>query len=429
MIDPNNRLFISEMVACNHAINNLGDLNFAFPIIMRWSGTIRANRLRRGNVGEINFAVVETDDTLYCFFGGILDNPGRLLIMEGWSDPNDIENTQGWNTWAYFFGRVRALPLLPLVDFGSRQIVMVGHSAGAMVAEFVYSYVFGQENRPDDLWLLTGAPRALASGYSGRYGRPTVYRIQLQNDLFPCMPPRLDEWPEFVITAIPVDLPAAVADVLGPAGNPRSAASISLWPKFSHPPGGMLITDDGYGFAKTVPVPATGVIQGNFPFQQSFANIAGAPAHNLTSYVSAVRNWFVLNPGWIKEEVDEAVGSIGGGDWGREIGLICPFDNFGQIDFGPSGRIRQMSSIVQTTTVPMANGKTGGALYLRGQLVATFPSRSRAKTAAGKLNKFLAKLPTADEVSTSGLADGMLQYLNEAAIGGGVDKRPVRVVS
>jgi len=32
-------------------------------------------------------------------------------------------------------------------------------------------------------------------------------------------------------------------------------------------------------------------------------------------------------------------------------------------------------------------------------------------------------------VSTSGLADGMLQYLNEAALGGGVDKRPVRVVS
>jgi len=77
----------------------------------------------------------------------------------------------------------------------------------------------------------------------------------------------------------------------------------------------------------------------------------------------------------------------------------------------------------------LTNGKTGGALYLRGQLVATFPTVSRARTAAGKLNKFLAKLPSADEVSTSGLADGMLQYLNEAALGGGVDKRPVRVVS
>jgi hypothetical protein len=87
------------------------------------------------------------------------------------------------------------------------------------------------------------------------------------------------------------------------------------------------------------------------------------------------------------------------------------------------------NSIVQTGSVPLADGSLGGSLYLRGQLVATFPTVGRARTAASRLNRFLAKLPSATEVSTSGLSDGMLQYLAEAAIGGGVDKRPVKVVT
>jgi len=251
----------------------------------------------------------------------------------------------------------------------------------------------------------------------------------LQNDLFPCMPPRFDEWPEFCITAFPLALPQAISNVLGPMGTPGAAPSIELWPRFSHPGGGLLITDDGFGFAQTAPVPATRIQVPGIPFQQSFANIAGAPSHNLTSYVSAVNNWVTLNPGWVKEDADETPGPSSGASWGAEIGLILPLNDQDEVDFGPSGRLQRMASIVTTTTVPLTNGKTGGALYLRGQLVATFPTVSRARTAAGKLNKFLAKLPSADEVSTSGLADGMLQYLNEAALGGGVDKRPVRVVS
>lgn len=429
MVDPNNRAFLKDMVACNNALNNVGDLQTAFPIITRWSGQIGNNRIYRGRVGEINFAVVETGDTLYCFFGGILDNPGRELILEGWSDRLAVENVQGWNVWAYFFGRVRALPLLPLTSFANRQIIMVGHSAGAMVAEFVYSFVFGQENRADDLWLLTGAPRGLATGFSGRYGRPTVYRFQLQNDLFPCMPPRFDEWPEFVLTGLGLSLPQQLRLTLEALDTPPGSPAISLWPLFSHPPGGMLITEDGYGFAQTVPTPATQIQVPGIPFQQSFANIAGAAAHNLTSYVSAVNNWATLNPAWTKEDSDETPGPSSGGDWGPEIGLILPLNDLAEVDFGPSGRLRNVPNIVTTTNVPLASGKTGGALYLRGQLVATFPTVSRARTAAGKLNKFLAKLPSADEVSTSGLADGMLQYLGEAALGGGVDKRPVRVVS
>jgi hypothetical protein len=79
--------------------------------------------------------------------------------------------------------------------------------------------------------------------------------------------------------------------------------------------------------------------------------------------------------------------------------------------------------------MPGSNGQVIGAIYLRGQLIATFPTRGKAKTAASRLNRFLTRLPAALEVSTSGLVDGMQQYLVEAAIGGGVDRRPVKVVT
>ena len=84
---------------------------------------------------------------------------------------------------------------------------------------------------------------------------------------------------------------------------------------------------------------------------------------------------------------------------------------------------------VQTGTMPMPGGGTQGCLYLRGEMIACFPTRGKAVTAARKLNQFLRKLPSATEVSAGGLVTGMGAYLAEAAIGGGVDRKPVKVVS
>jgi hypothetical protein len=149
----------------------------------------------------------------------------------------------------------------------------------------------------------------------------------------------------------------------------------------------------------------------------------------MSTYSNNVQTWAILNSELQKTRAPEAPGPSSSGDWGRGIEFICPEDSFGRVVPSPQGRVQQMGNILQTGTIPGQNGEVQGAIYLRGQLVAIFPTRGKEKSAASRLNRFLARLPYATEVSTTGLVDGMQQYLVEAAIGGGVDRRPVKVVT
>lgn len=90
-----------------------------------------------------------------------------------------------------------------------------------------------------------------------------------------------------------------------------------------------------------------------------------------------------------------------------------------------------MANAAQATagSMPLENGKTGGCIYLRGSMVACYPTVGRARTAARRMNKFLLQLSKAEEVSVSGMTEGITSYLFEAALGGGIDRRPVHVVS
>lgn len=429
MVDGNNKRLIADMVRCNLLFNTLNDTQSAMDILRRWEANLQSVVGAREVAGEVDWTIVRGENTCFVFSGGVNDNAARKGILDGWSFLTDIGQSDGFNGWGGRIARTRLLPRLQRNEIGNRQVLMCGHSGGGVVCEAYYWYLFGRDVRPDDVWILTGTPRGLSFDYPGFYGTPIVYRFMNVGDPIPILPPRFVEWPEFVLVGGGASFPANVSNVFVMGSPSAGLPAFQVWPRFHHPPGGLILSDSGYTYAANSPIvqrsdlPLIGGLLGGLE------RLTGLPEHQMLTYVLNVEQWALVNEAPDKTIASEAPGGTSSGDWGSQIQFICPFDDFGQIVPSPQGRVTPMSNILTTATVPQQDGSMGGAIYLRGQLVAIFPTRAKARTAATRLNKFLNRLPFATEVSTSGLVDGMQQYLVEAAIGGGVDRKPVKVVT
>jgi hypothetical protein len=429
MIDPQNKRFVADMVRANYLFNWSFDTQRGRTIVENYAGTISRIEWVRDIPNENNITVVETLGTLFVFAGGIADQVGRERIFEGWNDRERMLDANGFNDYAVRLVRLRVAPMINFSSWDNRQVVYVGQSAGGLVCEALPYYMFGDAQRPQDISILTGTPRGLHFDGKGFYSTGTFWRFMLLNDPVVSLPPRFREWPEVCLLFSAIDLPYTIAKILGAPNAAGGNFVFDLWPGWHHPPGGIILSDDGYSIGSHDLPPPRSSLPIVLPVAQTIHNLFSYTAHEMLSYVGAVERWGILNATLEKPQEQESVGSSGG-DFGLSgIEFFCPADDFGNIVFSPNGRVQVANSIIQTGTTPMPDGSLGGVLYLRGQLVAKFATRGRAKTAASRLNRFLARLPFATEVSTSGLADGMLQYLSEAAIGGGVDRRPVKVVT
>ena len=429
MVDGNNKRFLADMARCNLLFNTFRENADGLAVLRRWEANLQSIVWQDATAGEVNFTIVRGDTCCFVFCGGVNDNAARKGILDGWSFITDIQNADGFNGWAGSIARSRLLPRLQRNEVGERQVCFVGHSGGGVVVEAYYWLLFGSDIRPDDVWLLTGTPRGLSFDYPGFYGACNITRPMNVGDPIPILPPRFPEWPEFCVVGSIGSFPAPLNNIFAAATPSAASPVFQVWPKFHHPPGGFLLSDSGYSYARNDPIiqRSTLPILGNLT--GGLERLTGLPQHQQSAYVNALDQWAILNSPLEKTVAGEAPGETSGGSWAPEIGFFCPEDDFFNVVPSPQGRVQVASSILQTGTMPGSNGQVIGAIYLRGQLIATFPTRGKAKTAASRLNRFLTRLPAALEVSTSGLVDGMQQYLVEAAIGGGVDRRPVKVVT
>lgn len=429
MIDVNNRQFVADMVRANYIFNWQTNFADALSIVDSYGGRTSRLDYRRDLPAEVNWFFCETPAALFLFFGGVNDQAARTGCIRGWQSSADLTLSHGFNKWAFDIA-ARWQTTWPVIkDYTSRQVIMVGQSGGGLVAEATNYFGFGKNVRPTDVHILTGTPRGLHHDYDGFYPADKIYRFMMLNDPICSLPPRFREWPElcnlFGGLATPLSLAALLEGTAFEAGN----FTVNVWPGFHHPPGGIIITEDGFSFARNdlyPPRSTTPLIGGAI---ESVSRMLAYPAHEMMTYVAAIAKWAEMGEGSTGTETAEQPGEVAHGDWGNQVEFFCPQDDAGNIVNSPNGSVQTMGHIVQTGSTPLTDGSLGGSLYLRGNLVAVFPTVGKARTAASKLNRFLAKLPSANEVSTSGLSDGMLQYLSEAAIGGGVDRRPVKVVT
>jgi len=429
MVDGNNKHFQAQMVRCNYLFNWARDNPGGYEIVRSFAGNPQGSAWLDDEPRGINHTWMATQETLFVFGGGINDNAGRAAIFDGWTNGREVARSQGFNTWAFDWCNRWWLPSIPFQDFRNKQVCFVGQSAGGIACLTAQYLAFGSAPRPQDVYILTGTPRTLAFEFPGFYPTGNITRFMLVGDPIVNMPPRFPEWPEVCLCFSAYVAPFDAAEILFGLQQTTIDPVFGLWPLFHHPPGGIVLNDSGYGWAANSLPPPRSSIPISLTQLETANRLFGVPQHEMMAYVNAVQTWAILNTALEKPLEPEAPSVVGGSDWGPEIGLICPDDLGGNITFSPNGRIDPMSNIVQTGTMPGPNDTVAGALYLRGQLVAIFPTRGKAKTAATRLNRFLSRLPYATEVSTTGLSDGMLQYLAEAAIGGGVDRRPVRVVT
>jgi len=429
MRDGNNKRFLADMALANLLFNTLKKREDARAVLGRWDPSLRSLFGVENAGGEVDWTVVTSDTTCYVFSGGVNDNASRKGILDGWSFLTDIGQQDGFNGWAGSIAARRITPRITTFDYRRLQFVGVGHSGGGCVIEALYWQLFGNVNRPDDVWLLTGTPRGLSFNYPGFYGTCNITRIMNVGDPIPILPPRFSEWPEFVMVGGALSFPANLNNIFIQATPSAGIPSFQVWPNFHHPPGGLLLNDSGYSLAQNSPI----VVRSDNPISGGtlggLERLTGLPEHQMETYVNNLNTWAILNQPLTKTKAPDAPVPDATQRGLSEIQFICPFDDFGQVVPSPQGRVQTMGNILQTGTIPAADGSVAGAIYLRGQLIAVFPTRGRAKTAASRLNRFLTRLPGATEVSTTGLVDGMQQYLTEAAIGGGVDRRPVKVVT
>jgi hypothetical protein len=232
-----------------------------------------------------------------------------------------------------------------------------------------------------------------------------------------------------VLTGSNITLPAAPSVIWGLAGVSEVVPAATLWPRFHHGPGGTLLEDGGFSFPQTDPPASASLLEPQITPTQSLIFLDGSTRHQWGLYAQELAAWTPfqdkLNP------VGEPPGEAVGGFWGDESpNLVLPLDPNGNFTEPGQGSfpMGQPNPIV-TSTQPAGDGSTSGTLFLRGELVGVFPTRGKARTAARHLNRFLARLPTALEISLSGMSQGISNYLMDAATGKGVDKKPVRLGS
>jgi hypothetical protein len=376
-----------------------------------------------------NACVLSNNQVGLVLCSGVHNFATALKTAAGWSDPTKLTAAGGFNSAAMAVVTTTLAPIFLSQVRAGVETYFLGHSWGGMIVNALSWYLTTQGKPPADHLFTIGAPRALADGYDGSYATRNAVRFWHVDDPVPVLPPRFDEAPELVCIAAGVQLPIAPSALYLILGRPSPPAAFSLWPKFYQEDGGLMLAANGLSIALADPVP------GPF-YRRSFPGLAAAlsdaeetGSHNLATYCTSLDRWAAAElqalpstPAPREMPGPPPVELV--------VGLTLPVDVNGDFTDPDEGEFPPMASkSVDTSSMPSGDGPPVGVLFLRGEQVATFPNRSKARTAARHLNRFLAKLPGADEVSVSGMSAGILAYLNDASVGKGVDRKPVRLGS
>lgn len=419
--------FTADMVLANHLQNNLDRRDDAIRLIGGILERPTSVEFVRNRPDVPNFLVLNSSQYKIVLCGGV-QNPGMFgNAASGWSEPEAVARADGFNAYAARLTAEWLRPRMPGRNHDGQSIVLVGHSLGGMLVHALAWQNFKAGELRPDLIVTTGSPRPLAEGFAGFYLDVPTRTFAYQGDPITQMPPRFSEFPSLVMAAAGYETPINIGLVLTGQNDAVLPPSISLWPRFHHAQGLAWLFDDG----KTIAVDeaqdsawTTNARYNNLTLALNAA--AGVPEHELSLYSAAIGRWAdidnplfnKLNPG--QEAPEEGLD--------EPIGDVLPIDNTEQFFMLPlQGFFPMATSPIRTDTQPGPNGGNVGTLFLRGELVAVFPTRSKARTAARYLNRFLARLPIANEVSLSGMTTGMSQYLADAAAARGVDKKPVRL--
>ena len=219
------------------------------------------------------------------------------------------------------------------------------------------------------------------------------------------------------MAACGIQFPVLIAEALETISAPDIPPAAVLWPRFIHPPGLIVLTTNGY---------ATGMdtTPANITLLAEYSTIAQQlqlgdllPSHEVAVIARTVGTWLkresveVFN---VPEQPEHEFGLFNADLLFSELPtnggpyFIVPIEG---VPFPMA------TNPIQTASVPGPNGTTQGLLILRGEQIATYATRSKARTAARYLNKFLSRLPPALEVSLDAMQAGMSAYLADAAFG------------
>jgi len=423
------RGFIRDMVVALNATANDNNSQLAVDLFNDYFG--KPDRIYQVRDKPLcpNGLVLSNPEAFVLWVGGVRDNAMRIAIAQGWSNPTAVNNNRGYNPWAMQNALDTFWPYLPVSMPNNKPIILVGHSGGSMIVSAVNELQRSLGGQIADAVILTGAPRARVAAGNATWPASQYFRFMALGDTVTILPPRMDEMPYAVLAAAGLTFPSPVrllADLVS-VGVP--VAPVSFWPSFVHSPGGQTILPQGLPVDGPDPLPNPLAWSIDAAMVDILDRFMAAPAHNLGWYVELLNRW--VNKFGTGDPQDEfGIAGEPSLPWQDEEFFILPVDPGGNITLpNEGGRIMGQPNPIQTGTMPNPEGGVMGAIYLDGELVAKFPSRAKARTAASRLNKFLAKLPGATEVSLGGFVAGCSSYLNRAAVGGGVDKRPVKVVA
>jgi len=376
-----------------------------------------------------NFLEFESAEVRCILFGGVKSPTMALNTGGGWTGYGDVDIAHGFNYHAWSVIDRLVWPRILRRAGEEKPWVIVGHSLGGMLAH-VFNYRLAVEHgNHAQLVITTGAPRALAYGYDGFYPGSQGFHLSLLSDPVPTLPPRFSEAPQLTLATagltLPIQIPAVMEGFFG-EGNPPP--SLGLWPRFRHCHGHGWISDGGQLLSSSSPPPSPFFFNGTWnTWNLAVEGAMLLPQHELSLYAQAVLLW-ARDERRLRDKL-EAAAEVASSAQEADPAFMLPVDVDREYFLPLLQGVPPVSNPIKTETIPAATGGRSGALYLRGQLIATFPNRHRAQTAARHLNRFLGRLPTALEVSLEGMQVGMAAYLLDASVAKGVDKKPVRISS
>lgn len=376
-----------------------------------------------------DFLVWKSGTVIVGLVGGIRNFGMGLDVAGGWTDANDVESTHGFNSYAFRKAGETLVPAIQSTLNAGDRVYLVGQSLGGMVVHATNWRLFGHRDHAAEWVVTTAAPRALASGFDGFYPASNYAGFTVGSDIFPSLPPRLNEAPVTVLSAAGLSGPMQAFGTFIGQVEAQPPTPIGLWPRFHHAPGLIALSESGFQLSDGHPAFSAELLRGGMPWPAMVNTARLESSHDIAVNVLAAVRWMnnpqlkaitlppvqeKTNPAPVVDQVLDALQPVNDGFF------ILPIS-------GVPTTMAQKP--IATASIPGPDGTMIGILILRGEQIATFPTRGKASTAARALNRFLARLPVAGEVSLDALQSGIAAYLADAAFGRGVDRRPVRVVS
>ena len=421
--------FQFDLVSALNLSANASDYAGSRDILGRYFSDPQLVTITDGMTALPNLSYWVAGKTVIVLSGGVREFAMWGLTLAGWSDKAKIQEASGYNSFAWKIALEHLNPVKLSGDPSTYKYVLVGTSLGGMVCHAFNQLQKRKSGKDADVIITVGAPRALATGFLGSYSEGEQYRFMNIGDPIPSFPPRLSEAPTLVPLAAGFSPPWKLVEYLTYSGGTSGPAAIALWPLFGHGPGGLVLTDLGYTWESVAPSPNAFLATSTPDPIQAIAGAAQVAQHQTAVYVENLR-WREKN------SRDKLLGEVGGageaGNWGFDVepSFLLPVNVDGEFLLPLEGGFFPMSvNPIKTDTMPGPTGGRIGVLTLNGEIIAIYPTRSKAATAGRHLRRFLGRLPSANEVSLSGLMTGLTGYLNAAQRGRGVTRKAVVIGS